>query len=84
MRLAAALLLLAGPAIAATPQAASEDEPDFRSAAVGGVFRALPPGSSGFPADILMEMRIKLGGEPPAPPAPEVAPEGPEPESNGH
>ncbi|GGG67567.1 hypothetical protein GCM10011415_13270 [Salipiger pallidus] len=84
MRLAAALLLLAGPAFAATPKAPAEDEPDFRSAAVSGVFRALPPGSSGFPADILMEMRIKLGGEPAPAPRPQAAPESPEPESNGH
>ena len=80
------LLVFAGIASAADapePEASDEEETSFTSAAIGGRFDALPPSEYGFPVEILGQMRIRLGGEPPAPePAVEQTPE---PEtSDGH
>lgn len=80
------LLLAAGVAQAAGPAPAApeeDEETSFTSAAIGGRFGALPPSEYGFPLEILGQMRIRLGGEPPAvEPMVEDVPE-PEP-SNGH
>ena len=80
------LLVFAGIASAAdapAPELGVSQETSFTSAAIGGRFTALPPSEYGFPVEILGQMRIRLGGEPPAPePVVEQTPE-PEP-SDGH
>ena len=72
------LLILAGVASAAdapAPPLGVSQETSFTSAAVGGRFTDLPPSEYGFPVEILAQMRIRLGGEPPAPePVVEQAP----------
>lgn len=62
----ATLTLASAPALAAGPDDAKTEaaKPEFTSAAVAGVFKALPPGSSGYPIDILLKMRERLGGDP--------------------
>lgn len=64
----------ASPALAAAPKAGAKqaDEPAFSSAAVAGVFKALPPSGSGYPVEMLLKIRERLGGDPaPAPAVPD-------------
>ena len=56
--------------------------PRFQSAAIAGRFKAMPPSPHGFPIQLLMEMRVKLGGEPL--PQPAAATSAPKLETNGH
>lgn len=70
---------LATPALAATPEEPEDpEEPEFSSAAVAGVFPSLPPGATSYPVDILLKIRVRLGGEPPEAPAEEA------PAKDGH
>ncbi|WP_323765213.1 hypothetical protein [Marinovum sp.] len=67
------------PVLAAAPTAGSgqADEPAFSSAAVAGVFKALPPTGTGYPIEMLLKIRERLGGEP-------VPAESTEPEADDH
>lgn len=81
------LLVLAGAAAAEGPTTAEEDLDTlgYISAAKAAAFRELPPSPNGYPEDILVNMRIKLGGERPLPDTSQApAHAAPEPPANGH